>query len=120
MKGFYILAWITAPGYYFTIVLYRKNRCEIGNNTIIWNFLFAMGTKIVLKLFFEKLFIMIVTDVYAFVNAWVVTLEYHFLCEKLAKYHILFNKFQFIDQAAIKKLITVFFDKPSHWVKQLP
>ena len=38
-----------------------------------------------------------------------------FLCEKLAIYHILFNKFQFIDQIAKKqkkkkkkKLLTVF------------
>ena len=36
-----------------------------------------MGTKIVLKLSFEKLYIMIVTDVCAFVNAWVIALEYH-------------------------------------------
>ena len=69
MKVCYVLAWITAPGYYFTIVFYRKNRCKIGNNTIILNFLFAMGTKIVLKLSFEKLYNMIVTHVCAFVNA---------------------------------------------------
>ena len=61
-----------------------------------------MGMKIVLKLSFEKLYIMIVPDVCAFVNAWVIALEYHFLCERWAEYHILFNKFQFIDQVAIK------------------
>ena len=53
-----------------------------------------METKIVLKLSFENLYIMTVynTDVCAFVNALVITFEYHFLCEKLAKYHILFKE----------------------------
>ena len=37
----------------------------------------------VLKLYFEKLYIMIVTDMYAFVHAWVIALEYQFLCEKM-------------------------------------
>ena len=32
----------------------------------------------------------------AFVHGWVIALEYKFLCENLEKYHILFNKFQFI------------------------
>ena len=36
MKAFYVLARITARDYYFTIVLYQKNWCKIGNNTIIW------------------------------------------------------------------------------------
>ena len=61
------------------------------------------GTKIVLKLYFEKLYIMIVTDMYAFVHAWVIALEYlFFYVKKWAKYHILCHKFQFIDQTAIK------------------
>ena len=47
------------------IVLYKRNRCKIGNNTIIQIFLFAMGRKIMLKLYFEKLYNMIVTDVCA-------------------------------------------------------
>ena len=84
-----------------------KNRCKIGNNTIIWIFLFAMRTKIVLKLSFEKLYIMIVTDMCAFVNACVIALEY-ILSEKWAKYHILFDKFQFTDQVAIKKTCNSF------------
>ena len=41
-----------------------------------------MGTKIVLKLSFEKLYIMIVTDVCAFVTARAIALEYHFYVKK--------------------------------------
>ena len=58
--------------------------------------------KIVLKLYFEKLYIRIVTDMCAFVHAWVTALEYHFYVKKWEQYYILFNKFQFIYQIAIK------------------
>ena len=86
MKAFYVFAWITAPDYYFTNVLYRKKKtCKIGNNTIIWKKIFAMGTKIVLKLSFEKLYIMIVTDVCAIVNARVIALEYRLFMWKMSK-----------------------------------
>ena len=60
--------------------------------------------KIVLKLYFEKLYIMIVTDMCAFVAAWVIALEYHFYMKKWEKYHIFLNKFQFIYQIAIKNV----------------
>ena len=56
MEAFYVLAWITAPDYYFTIALVRKNLCKIVNNTIIWK-KNAMVTKMVLKLSFDKLYI---------------------------------------------------------------
>ena len=59
--------------------------------------------KIVVKLSFEKLYIMIVTDVCAFVNARVIALEYHFYV-KTEQNITLFEKFQFIDQVAIKNL----------------
>ena len=58
--------------------------------------------KIVLNLYFEKLYIMIVTDMCAFVHAWVIATEWQFLCETMSKISHLFNKFQFIDQIAIK------------------
>ena len=45
---FFVLAWIIAPDYYITIVYIGKNRCEIGNNTIIWKTFICNGTKIVL------------------------------------------------------------------------
>ena len=41
-----------------------------------------MGTKIVQKLSFEKLYIMIVTDVCAFDNVWVIALEFQFFYVK--------------------------------------
>ena len=41
--------------------------------------------KIVLKPYFEKLYVMIVTDMCAFVHAWVIAIEYQFLCEKNEK-----------------------------------
>ena len=63
-----------------------------------------MGRKLFMKLYFEKLYIMIVTDMCAFVYAWVIALEYQFLCEKWEKYHILFIKFQLIYQIAIKNV----------------
>ena len=85
----FVLASITAPDYY---CLYRrkkkkkkKNRCKIGNNTIIWKTSICNGTKIVLKLYFEKLYIMIVTDMCAFVHAWVIALEYQFYVKKKKK-----------------------------------
>ena len=51
---------------------------------------------------------MIVTDMCAFVHAGGIALEYQFVYEKWVKYHILFNKFQFIDQITIKKRKTAF------------
>ena len=82
---FFLLAWITAPDYYITIIYVGKNRCKIGNNTIIRKTFICNATKIVLKLYFEKLYIMIVTDMCAFVHPWVIALEYQFLCEKNEK-----------------------------------
>ena len=41
---------------------------------------------------------------YVFVPAWVIVLEYQFYVKKWAADHILFNKFQFIDQIAIKNV----------------
>ena len=50
--------------------------------------------KIVLKLYFEKLYIMIVSDMCAFVHAWVIARDYQFLFEHIwEKCHILFEKF---------------------------
>ena len=40
-----------------------------------------MGRKLFWN-FILKNYIMIVTDMYAFVYAWVIALEYQFLCEK--------------------------------------
>ena len=85
---FFVLSWITAPDYYITIVYIGKNRCKIGNNlkNAICN-----GTKIVVNLYFEKLYIVVVTDICAFVHAWVIALEYQFLYDNMDKISILFN-----------------------------
>ena len=47
---------------------------------------------------------MIVTDMCALIHAWVIALEYQFLYEKWAKYHILIIMFQYIDQIAINNV----------------
>ena len=91
---FFFFFFITAPEYHITIVYIGKAGVKIEEKNI------CNGTKIVLKLYFEKLYIMIVTDMCAFVHAWVIALEYEFVYEKKRK---MFNKFQFIDQIAIKK-----------------
>ena len=38
----------------------------------------------------------------AFVHVWVIAIEWQFLCEAMSNMSHLFNKFQFIDQIAIK------------------
>ena len=72
--------------------------------------------KNILTLYFEKLIIIIVTDMCAFVHAWVIALEYQFLCEN--NEHIFFHKFQFINQVAIKNIRQFFFDNVSRSVKK--
>ena len=51
-----------------------------------------MGTKIVLKVHFEKLYIMIVTNVCGSVHTWAIDLKYPFYVKKKKepKYHNLF------------------------------
>ena len=44
----------------------------------------------------------------------------HFCVNKWAKYNILFNKFQFIDQTAIKNVRQLLYIKSSRSVKQFP
>ena len=63
-----------------------------------------MGQKLFWNFLKNCIIIMIVTDMWTFLHAWVIALEYQFLCKKKKKekYHILFNKFQFIYQIAIK------------------
>ena len=58
-----------SPWLLYYYCLYGKNRCKIGNNTIIWKTLIAMGLKLFWNFILKKLHIMIVTDLCAFVYA---------------------------------------------------
>ena len=72
-KFFFFFFFWHAPDYYITIVYIGKT----GVKLVI--------LKIVLKLYFAKLYFMIVTDMCAFAHVCVTALEYQFLCEKMSK-----------------------------------
>ena len=66
--SFFVLAWIIAPEYYITIVYIVKTCVKLVIIQLLKKNI-CNGTKIVLKLYFEKLYIVIVTDMYAVVHA---------------------------------------------------
>ena len=64
---------------------------------------------------------MIVTDIYAFVQAWVIVLEYKFLCEKKNEKNITFCLLSFNVYIKLQqKRKTAFVYKSSRSVKQFP
>ena len=86
--------------------LYKKNRCKIGNNTIIWKHLFAMGRKLFWNFILKKKCILwlLLTCVHLFMHELLPLNINFYVKNKREKYHILFNRFQFIYQIAIKNV----------------